>query len=196
MNTTIINSMRATVFCTLAAVAFCVQDLPVVRNALPGVRVGQTYQLYGIASTDSPDRKGSIVLTKGLKVSKNIPLLLNHIPSQQLGRVEEFVKTPDGILYIRAMITVNRDNLKAVRALVNKDVSFLSIGFLPGNITADSADNVLITSGDLLEISATPTPANGECRIDTVVKADLGIISLVEGMFASDNANVKLTERD
>ena len=60
--------------------------------------------IEGIASTPRADRQGDVVESKGAVFVTPMPLLLDHIHSQQVGHVE-FAKADDGQITFRARIT-------------------------------------------------------------------------------------------
>lgn len=129
--------------------------------------------IEGIASTPRADRQGDVVESKGAVFVTPMPLLLDHIHSQQVGHVE-FAKADDGQITFRARITkvtepgeVKDLTDKAWHLVKYRLRAAVSIGFraLEGGVELMKSGGYRFKSWEWLELSLVSVPAQADAVI-------------------------------
>jgi uncharacterized protein len=125
-----------------------------------------------VASTAVRDRQQDIVQRnafsesiQGLMSGQHlIPFLLNHNPHEQLGGIKQAAERDDG-LFVTGQIVRGTPAANRVYALAKAGDVSVSIGFNPVEHEPLPGGGRLYKRVDLVEISATSTPANRGARI-------------------------------
>ncbi len=122
-----------------------------------------TLEVYGIASTESPDSTGETILAsairKALPSYREYPAIREMHGLSAAGRAIEIDVDDDGVTHVVAKI-IDPNAIKKVR---NKVYGGFSVG---GRILKrDAKDRTVITEIELSEISLVDRPAHPEARI-------------------------------
>lgn len=133
--------------------------------ALKGILERKENEIIGIASTETPDRDGEVILQSGWDTTnflKNPVLLALHdYNSFPIGTVTE-LSVNEGKLYFKAVFSEATQQAREAYALVKEGVlRTFSVGF----IAREWQDNNVISKMELLEISLVPVPANADAVV-------------------------------
>lgn len=119
--------------------------------------------ITGLASTDSVDRAGDIILhsawAKGLGNYKSNPILLfNHNYDAPIGKVTDIQIVKDGLKITGEIYKAAGNAFELIKRGV---LSAFSVGFMPTEMTYnEKTDGFLIKQAELLEISVVSVPCN------------------------------------
>lgn len=132
----------------------------------------ESRQIEGIASTPTLDRAKDIVEPLGLTFAPEVPLLLNHDPSQPVGNVKFGTPTAHGLPFTAVISKVAEPGVvkdrtdeawHSVKAGLIKGVS---IGFLPESYEQiGTGKGLRFTSAAVHELSLVAIPCNPEAVI-------------------------------
>jgi HK97 family phage major capsid protein len=145
-------------------------------NVKAVVESADEWVIEGIASTPTPDRMDDVVEPLGAKFQLPMPLLLYHMSTAPVGRVEFAKPGKDGIPY-RAHIPkvkepgVVRDRvLEAVHSIQYRLIGAVSIGFqaVAGMVEQLKSGGLRFKEWEWLELSLVTIPANAEATITSI----------------------------
>lgn len=121
----------------------------------------------GIATTESEDRTGDIVLASGIKFRGDIPLLFQHNHDKPIGEILALTPLSKGFA-IKARIPKNSglayvdDAIKQIRSRLVKG---FSIGFRALKGRPNKGKGTIFTEAEIYEVSAVTVPCNPDARI-------------------------------
>jgi HK97 family phage prohead protease len=140
---------------------------------------GGKRRFSGVASTPSTDRMGDVIEPKGMKISKDTPLLWQHDSRDPIGWVRSAKVTDAGIEVECEVASVDEDGplkdrlTNAWQMLKSKLVRGLSIGFnAVESARIEGTYGYRFIKTELLELSAVTIPANSDCSIHTIKSID------------------------
>ncbi|AVO37311.1 HK97 family phage prohead protease [Pukyongiella litopenaei] len=134
-----------------------------------------TYQISGWASTPEADRVGHVVAAgafdasirqKGLTGPDGVRLLAFHDARLPLGRIRKLETKPKGLWMeadIDDRISYAKDLIAAVEAAGGLN---FSVGFYPLDVDLIGDEQLVITRGELEEVSVVTFPANKGARME------------------------------
>jgi hypothetical protein len=148
--------------------------------------------IEGVASTPQTDRVGDIVEPLGAKFTTPMPLLMDHIGPQRVGRVEFAVVTPTGIPFKAWLPFVKEPGLlkdrvdEAIHSLKYKLIGAVSVGFkaLEGGVEFMKGGGVRYKAWEWLELSLVSIPANPAAVITGIKSIDAALAGAATGAAA------------
>lgn len=123
----------------------------------------ESITITGLASTDSVDRAGDIILHSawdgGLdNYRKNSVVLFNHNYNQPIGKVLDIKIVPEGLMVTAQIFKAAGSTYDLVKQGVLKT---FSVGFLPKQMDYNkTTDGFIVKKAELLEISVVSVPCN------------------------------------
>jgi HK97 family phage major capsid protein/HK97 family phage prohead protease len=135
-------------------------------------------EIFGVATTPTPDRVGDIVNPMGVKYTNPMPLLHGHKKDQPVGTVTFGTPTKKGITFQARLPKIDepgplKDRVDTAWGEVKAGlVRAVSIGFraLETELTEDGG--LHFVKSEVLELSLVPVPANAECTISMIKSLD------------------------
>lgn len=134
---------------------------------LKGVLSLQDGEIMGIASTQSPDRDGEIIMQNGWDLNnfKQNPVILasHNYHDFPIGKATN-IQVEDDKLTFKMVFSKATEEAKQAYELVKEGIlNCFSVGFIPREF--DSNNQNIITKSELLEISLVSVPANPQAVV-------------------------------
>lgn len=137
-------------------------------------------QIEGWATTPTIDRTGDIVVSSGVKVASDIPLLLNHSSAKPVGRAFLGKAGSKGLPFRATIPKVSEPGVlkdrvdEAWHSVKHGLITAVSIGFRPvdGAVERLASGGLKYLQCEVYELSLVPIPANSEAVITAVKRLD------------------------
>jgi hypothetical protein len=152
------------------------------------------WKIRGLASTESRDKQGEVILQKGIDLSPidNKKGLINYdhgkMPTDILGTLDGYRRTPEG-LYIEGRLFKNHTQAKAVYEIMSSlgksDKNLVGLSVEGKIIERDSKNPKIIKKCQINAVAVTLNPVNADTYVD-----------LVKSMNSSESIEFNSTEEN
>lgn len=141
-------------------------------------------RIRGMASTNSVDRQGDVVVPDGGTWQLPVPLLWSHQHSVPVGWVHDIEVRGAG-LWVECEFAEGVGDADRIWAMVDQGlVTSFSIGFRPIKSEPIRSGGLRYNEWELLEISVVVVPANASAKIERSARVlSGGAVALVEGAY-------------